>query len=162
MTDRWIACLFLTTNAGKQSMSECVSVCVCLNSLDSGFVFLGTINHNRNEIKASAGIFSPKSLHITLLSLLSRGDIIPVHICKHAHTRTHACTRTHPHTNINLLTALTEWVPAVPYLSSCCLFRIQLGDKSPVPLCSIGVFKSCIPHAKPPGTLQLNFTVASC
>lgn len=48
-----------------------IHVCVFLNSWGSDFVFLGTINCDRNEIKASAGKFSPDSLHITSLSLLS-------------------------------------------------------------------------------------------
>lgn len=107
--------------------------CAFLNSWDSDFVFLGTLSCNSNEIKASAGKFSPDSLHITRMTLLSLWRYNPSahrQTCARLNACLHTCIRNHPHRNTSLLTALTEWAPAVHYLSPCSLFRIQLADKA--------------------------------
>lgn len=134
VTDRWIHFLFVMRNVAQQSMLSFLSMSVFFcNSWGSGFVFWGTVSCSRNEIKASAGKFSPDSLHITWLTLLSLWWYNPsAHRQTWAHLNAHLHTflRTNLHTNINLVTAQAEWTPTVPYRSSCCLFRIQLADKA--------------------------------
>lgn len=90
-----------------------------LNSQDLRFSVSGALSCNRNEIRASAGEFSPDSLHITRLTLLSLWWYNPCahrQTCAHFTAHWHTCMHTHPHANINLRTALSEWAQAAPLI----------------------------------------------
>lgn len=112
-----------------------VSLHICVFSLDSwgsGLVFRGTVSGNRNEIKASAWKFSPDSLHITWLSLLSLRWYNP---SAHRQTRAHLnarlnmCMRIQPPTCKHKPPCRPVWVnpnrPLSTFFVACLEFSLQ-------------------------------------
>lgn len=158
VTGRWIRIpLVMEKRSPAEYVIVSLHICVpSLNSCGSGLVFRGTVSGNGNEIKASAWKFSPDSLHITWLSLLSLRWYNPsAHRQTRAHlnARLHMCMRAQPPTCKHKppRRPASEWTPAVPYLPfffcCCCLFRIQLADKAWSRSVLSGCFKSCVSHA---------------
>lgn len=130
------------------------------------FSVSGAVSCNSNEIRGFCWDIFPDSLHITWLTLLSLWWYNPTahqQTWAHLNARWLSCMRTHPRTNINLLAGLkvSELKMSLIFSPVACL-EFSLQTKL-----DLALFCSSPPsppptNPQPQGTLQLNFTLASC